>query len=149
MASDFGEDYKKLVWTNGCFDLFHAGHADYLKQASELGHLVVGITSDDKLRSEKREPINSEKQRAEVVASIKGVNEVMIYNDCAGLLSVIQPHIYVKGGDYTLETMNQTERRLMEYYGAEIKFIPIVHNISSSELIRRIVIAEANNRSRN
>ena len=110
---------KKLVVTNGCFDLLHLGHVTYLETARHLGDaLLVGINSDTAARQLKGagRPVNSEADRAAVLAALASVDGVCIFKEptAATFLAAARPDIYVKGGDYTLDTLNQEERRTVE-----------------------------------
>src|SRR5215831_9412508 len=112
-------DGKRLVVTNGCFDLLHLGHVTYLENARNLGDaLLVGLNGDDSVRQLKGagRPINSEADRATVLAALESVGAVCIFPETAAthFLSLAQPDVYVKGGDYTPEKLNQEERRAVE-----------------------------------
>lgn len=128
----------KIVWANGCFDILHAGHINHLQTSGKLGYLVVAITSDKSVKKEKRNPIMNEKERAKIVGAIEGVDEVHIVDNAAEFLKILKPDIYTKGGDYTIDTINQEERKIVEGYGGEIRFIGFVPNLSSSKFIKKI-----------
>ncbi len=137
---------KKLVWTNGCYDILHAGHVRYLESAKSCGDiLVVGVNSDRSIRTVKgkQRPIVNESQRAIVMAALTCVDYIIIFDDDSpvGIIKEIQPDVYAKGGDYTIDTINQQERRLVESYGGDIALIPGVEGMSTTEIIRRIVKA--------
>ena len=134
---------RRLVVTNGCFDLLHVGHATYLEQARNLGDLLlVGVNSDAAVRELKGpdRPVNAETDRAAVLAALESVNAVCIFPDRSAtrFLEAAQPDVYVKGGDYTLESLNQEERRLMENAGAKITILPLVPGQSTTRLLERI-----------
>jgi len=134
---------RKLVVTNGCFDLLHAGHVTYLENARNLGDvLLVGITADSGVRELKgpNRPVNSEMDRALVLAALESVNAVCIFPDTTALSfhASARPDIYVKGGDYTLETINQDERRLVERNGAKVVVLPGVPGKSTTALLKKI-----------
>ena len=134
---------KKLVVTNGCFDLLHLGHVTYLDAARRLGDaLLVGLNGDEGVRQLKGEgrPLNSETDRAAVLAALEMVNAVCIFPDkSAGrFLSAAEPDVYVKGGDYTLETLNPEERGIVEKAGGKIVILPIVPGKSTSSLVQKI-----------
>ncbi|MDO8517649.1 MAG: bifunctional heptose 7-phosphate kinase/heptose 1-phosphate adenyltransferase [Nanoarchaeota archaeon] len=134
---------KRFVWTNGCFDLLHLGHVRYLNEASKLGdYLAVGINSDCSVKALKgmNRPINSEVDRAEVLSSLGQVDGVYIFPELSveKYLSELQPDVFVKGGDYNLNSINQNERRIIEGYGGKIALIPITQGKSTSNLIERI-----------
>jgi rfaE bifunctional protein nucleotidyltransferase chain/domain len=134
---------KKLVVTNGCFDLLHLGHVTYLESGRNLGDaLLVGVNSDASVRQLKGQsrPVNCEADRASVLAALESVDGVCIFTDktATRFLSVAQPDIYLKGGDYTVETLNQEERRTVEQAGGTIMIIPIVPGKSTTELLKKI-----------
>jgi D-glycero-beta-D-manno-heptose 1-phosphate adenylyltransferase len=132
-----------LVVTNGCFDILHLGHVTYLETARNLGDLLlVGVNSDDAVRGLKGEgrPINSEDDRAAVLAALQSVDAVCIFPDvrATNFLRAARPDIYVKGGDYTLDTLDQDERRAVESLGGKIHLIPFVPGKSTTSLLRKI-----------
>lgn len=134
---------KKLVVTNGCFDLLHAGHVTYLDGARRLGDaLLVGLNSDGAVRELKGpdRPVNAEEDRATVLAGLESVSGICIFSEssAARFLSMAQPDIYVKGGDYTLETLNQEERRLIESAGGRIVIVPMVPGKSTTALLTKL-----------
>lgn len=134
---------KKLVVTNGCFDLLHVGHVSYLEAARNQGDaLLIGVNGDEAVRALKGEgrPINSESDRAAVLASLQAVDAVCIFPEpqATRFLTQAQPDIYVKGGDYTLATLNQEERQAVESAGGKIVIIPFVPGKSTSSLIEKI-----------
>jgi rfaE bifunctional protein nucleotidyltransferase chain/domain len=137
-------DNKKLVVTNGVFDILHLGHVTYLQKARNFGNaLLVGINSDDAVRLLKKgpdRPINSEDDRAAILAALQSVSGVCVFTEvtATAFLAAARPHIYVKGGDYTLETLNQDERRAVESEGGEIKIIPLVPGRSTTALLGKI-----------
>jgi rfaE bifunctional protein nucleotidyltransferase chain/domain len=134
---------KKLVVTNGCFDILHLGHVTYLENARNFGDaLLVGINSDDATRQLKGagRPVNSENDRAAVLAALESINGVCIFTDATAtkFLAAAQPDIYVKGGDYTLETLNQDERCAVESAGGKIILVPFVPGKSTTSLLEKI-----------
>lgn len=129
---------EKIIWANGCFDLLHAGHIKHLQEAGKLGYLVVSITSDKSVEKEKRNPITNQIERAKIISAIEGVDEVHIVDRHADFLKVLKPDIYTKGGDYNIDTINQEERKIVEEYGGEIRFIGFIPNLSTSEIINKI-----------
>lgn len=140
---------KKLVVTNGCFDIMHRGHAAYLREARMQGDaLLVLINSDasvKKLKGEKR-PVVSEKDRAYMLCSLSSVDRVVIFDTprCDRELAAIAPDVYVKGGDYTLDKLDPTERAALEKAGTKIVFKPFIPGFSTTTLIQRILDAEKN-----
>jgi rfaE bifunctional protein nucleotidyltransferase chain/domain len=134
---------KRLVVTNGCFDLLHLGHVRYLRAARALGDmLAVGLNGDQSVRELKGadRPINNERDRAEVIAALEDVDFVAIFPEVRAtrFLKTVAPEIYVKGGDYTSDTLNAEERAVMEKSGTEIRFIPFEPGYSTSQFIERL-----------
>jgi rfaE bifunctional protein nucleotidyltransferase chain/domain len=134
---------RKLVVTNGCFDLLHLGHVMYLEAARNLGdRLLVGVNADAAVRELKGpgRPVNTEADRASVLAALASVDGVCIFTEktAARFLAAARPDIYVKGGDYTLETMNQEERGIVEQLGGKITLIPFVPRKSTTALLAKI-----------
>jgi len=134
---------KKLVVTNGCFDILHLGHVIYLENARNRGDvLLVGLNGDDATRQLKGagRPVNSENDRAAVLAALASVDGVCIFPEKTALkfLSAAKPDIYVKGGDYTLDTLDQDERRAVESAGGKIVILPFVPGKSTTELLEKI-----------
>jgi len=134
---------KKLVATNGCFDILHVGHARYLQAARALGdYLLVGVNGDASTRELKGagRPINNENDRAEVVAALAAVDLVTIFPEVRAtrFLELAQPSIYVKGGDYTVDSLNDSERKLLEQVGTEIRIIPFEKGYSTSSLLAKL-----------
>ena len=132
---------KKVVFTNGCFDILHAGHVKYLARARELGDLlVVGLNSDASVKRLKGEarPINSQDDRACVLSGLGFVDYVVIFDEDTAeeLIAKVHPAVYVKGGDYTPETL--PEARIVERYGGEVAFIPLVAGKSTTNIIQRM-----------
>ncbi len=134
---------QRLVVTNGCFDLLHIGHVTYLENARNLGDaLLVGVNSDasvGQLKGPER-PVNREADRAVVLAALASVDGVCIFNErtATRFLETAQPDLYVKGGDYTLETLNQEERRAVESDGGTIIIVPAVPGRSTIALLQKI-----------
>ena len=130
----------RVVFTNGCFDILHAGHVRYLAAARALGDvLILGLNSDASVRRLKGEtrPVNSEADRAEVVGALKSVDAVVIFGEDTAeeLIAKVRPAVYAKGGDYTRETL--PEARIVERYGGEVAFIPLVEGKSTTSVIER------------
>jgi D-glycero-beta-D-manno-heptose 1-phosphate adenylyltransferase len=134
---------KKVVFTNGCFDLLHVGHVRYLRAARKLGDiLVVGINGDESVRVLKgpNRPINNERDRAEVLAALECVDLVTIFPDVRAtrLLEMVRPAIYAKGGDYTPATLNAEERAVLEKIGPDIRIIPFEAGYSTSLVLEKL-----------
>ena len=134
---------KKLVFTNGCFDLLHAGHVRYLNEARALGDaMVVALNSDESVRELKgpTRPINGENDRAEVMAALRAVDAVVVFGDkrATALIEAIQPHIYAKGGDYTVDSLNPEERAALDAAGTAIRILPLVPGRSTTATVQRM-----------
>jgi rfaE bifunctional protein nucleotidyltransferase chain/domain len=137
-----GAEGKRLVFTNGCFDLLHVGHTRYLQQARALGDaLLVAVNGDVSVRALKgpTRPVNAEDDRAEVLAALESVSFVTIFQAerVTELVTAIRPHIYAKGGDYTVASLDAGERGALEEVGAEIHILPIVPGKSTTATLAR------------
>jgi len=134
---------RTLVVTNGCFDVLHAGHVTYLEAARNQGDLLlVGLNNDASVRALKGKgrPVNPEHDRALVLAALALVDAVCIFPDtrASRFLRLAQPDVYVKGGDYTLETLDQEERRTVECAGGRIVIVQLVPGKSTTVLLEQI-----------
>ena len=134
---------RRLVVTNGCFDILHVGHVTYLEAARQLGDaLLVGLNSDASVRALKGpgRPVNPQDDRAAVVAALECVSAVCIFQevDACRFLAYAEPDVYVKGGDYTLDTLNPAERRIVEALGGRIVVLPLVPGRSTTALLQRL-----------
>ena len=134
---------RRLVVTNGCFDLLHRGHVNYLEAARNHGDvLLVGVNGDAGVRELKgsNRPINREDDRAFVLAALAAVDAVCIFSERTALrfLTAAQPDIYAKGGDYTIDTINQEERRLVESFGGKVVVIAGVPGQSTTAILEKI-----------
>ena len=134
-------DGKTVVFTNGCFDILHAGHVRYLGAARELGScLIVGLNSDQSVRGLKgpTRPINNQDDRAEVLSALSAVDYVVIFEEPTAekLVANIKPDIYVKGGDYNVKDL--PEAKIVEEHGGKTILIPEVPGRSSSRIIKKI-----------
>lgn len=137
---DFG---GRICFTNGCFDLLHAGHVTYLQEASEQADcFVLALNSDASISALKgpSRPILNEQERVTVLSALECVDYITVFDteNVIPLLDVLRPEVYVKGGDYTIDTINQTERRFIEGYGADIVLLSGVEGASTTEILRRI-----------
>ena len=134
---------KRIVATNGCFELLHVGHVRYLNAARALGDaLIVGINGDQSVRELKGagRPVNSENDRAEIVAALECVDLVTIFPEMRAIrfLELAAPDIYVKGGDYNQDTLNAEERQVLQKIGAKIDIVPFERGYSTSDLLKRL-----------
>ena len=134
---------KRIVATNGCFDLLHVGHVRYLQAARANGDvLAVGLNSDRSVHQLKGagRPITTESDRAEILAALECVDLVTIFPQIRAtqFIAAVRPIVYVKGGDYTSETLDEQERALLNEIGADIRLIPFEGGYSTSALIEQI-----------
>jgi D-glycero-beta-D-manno-heptose 1-phosphate adenylyltransferase len=139
--------WRPLVFTNGCFDLLHAGHVRYLQAAKSLGRaLVVGLNSDQSVQAIKPQPLGlpprplvPEGQRAEVLAALRAVDGVVIFAETTAsqTIAALQPEIYAKGGDYQLASL--PEAAIVQSYGGRIELVQIEVPSSTSALVNRIL----------
>ena len=132
---------RHIVFTNGCFDLLHAGHVRYLARARSFGDcLVLGLNTDASVRRLKgpSRPINREEDRAEVVGALRSVDYVVLFGEetAEALIAEVRPTVYVKGGDYTLETL--PEAKIIQSYGGRVEFIALVAGRSTTNVIEKI-----------
>lgn len=133
---------KKIVFTNGCFDILHAGHVKYLQQAKQMGdYLIVAINDDDSVRRLKGagRPINSTEHRLSVLAALEAVDWVTSFADDTPerLLRKLQPEILVKGGDYTVDQVVGSP--IVLAYGGDVRVLGVIKNISTTAIIDRMV----------
>ena len=138
---------KRVVFTNGVFDILHIGHLTYLEEAGNLGDiLVVGVNSNASVKVNKgdKRPINSEKNRAYVLLGTKFVDYAVIFDEKTPekLLDVLKPDVHVKGGDYKKEDLPET--KIVEGNGGEVKILSFVDNVSTTQIINKIIEAYKN-----
>lgn len=132
---------KRIVFTNGCFDLLHWGHAKYLEEAKKKGDiLIVGINSDSSVKKLKgsNRPVTAEKQRTSLVAALESVNYVITFSQSTPLrlIKMLKPDVLVKGSDW--KSKNIVGKKFVESYGGRVLTIPFVSELSSSKLIKKI-----------
>jgi len=131
-----------VVFTNGVFDILHRGHVSYLAQARALGaSLVIGLNSDASARQLGKgpdRPLNAELDRACVLAALESVDLVTLFDEATPveLLELVRPQLYVKGGDYDIETLQET--RWVRSWGGDARALPFVDGYSTSALVQRI-----------
>ncbi len=133
---------RKMVFTNGCFDLLHVGHVRYLEEARELGDaLVVAVNGDASVSALKgpTRPINNELERAEVLAALESVTYVTIFRTMrvTELIKQVRPQIYAKGGDYTVDSLDPEERVTLEAAGCDIRILALVPGKSTTAIIKK------------
>jgi rfaE bifunctional protein nucleotidyltransferase chain/domain len=132
----------RIVFTNGCFDILHVGHARYLAQARELGDLlVVGVNSDESVRGLKGDnrPLVPEAERAEMLAHLASVDYVCLFAEERpdALLELVRPHIHAKGGDYRADEL--PEAAVVRKHGGEIAILPLVAGRSTTNIVSRVL----------
>ena len=142
VAIDLGRSGRRIVFTNGCFDLLHLGHLRYLTAAGNLGDfLMVGLNSDRSVKTIKgpRRPINPQEHRAEVLAGLEVVGGVIIFDepDPYNLIDLIQPDVLVKGGDWPVEQI--IGRDIVIKKGGRVLNIPLTEGVSTTGIIKRIL----------
>ncbi len=140
-AAGWRNEGLTVVFTNGCFDLIHTGHTSYLRQARELGDLlVVGINSDESVTSLKGpgRPIFNQAERVEILLSLRWVDAVVPFSEPTpiDLIKAVNPHILVKGGDWPVEKIVGSE--FVEANGGRVFSLPFVPGVSTSGIIQRI-----------
>lgn len=143
LRASWREEGRRLVITNGTFDLLHIGHVRYLEGARALGDiLVVGINSDESVRGYKGpgRPVVPEEERAEIVAALRCVDYTVIFGGptASELVEALQPDVYVKGGDYGSGGKELPEARIVEGYGGQVRIVPFVDGHSASGLIKKV-----------
>lgn len=136
---------SKVVFTNGCFDLLHAGHVDYLQKSRALGDvLVVGLNSDQSVRRLKGagRPVNPQEDRGYVLAGLENVDYVLIFEEDTPyeLIKAVEPDVLVKGGDWSVEHI--VGRDVLWQRGGEVLSIPLLKGYSSTAIIKRICATE-------
>lgn len=132
---------KKVVFTNGCFDILHVGHLRYLNEAKKQGDvLIIGVNSDasvKRLKGESR-PINNQFDRAEILSGLKAVDYTVIFEEDTPeeLIATLKPSIHVKGGDYKKEDLPET--KIVESYGGEVRILSFVEGKSTTNIVKKI-----------
>lgn len=134
---------KKLAATNGCFDILHLGHVNYLAAArAQADVLLVGVNSDASVRQLKGpgRPVNTEADRALVLAALQSVDAVCVFDDLRAtrLLALVRPDVYVKGGDYAVEQLPQEERDVITHCGGRIVVLGHIPGKSTTNLLEKI-----------
>ena len=132
---------QRIVFTNGCYDILHAGHVEYLNKARSFGDcLVLGLNTDASVRGNKgpSRPINNELNRAKVADALQAVDYVVLFGEktAEDLIAKVKPDVYVKGGDYTLATL--PEAKIVQSYGGRVEFIQMVAGCSTTNVIKKI-----------
>ena len=141
LIEDLKKQGKQVVFTNGCFDILHVGHMTYLEEAKEFGdYLFVGVNSDESVKRLKgpTRPINSEVDRAELLAGLKAVDYTVIFTEDTPveLIGELKPSIHVKGGDYKKDDLPET--KVVESYGGRVEIVSLVEGKSTSNVVKKI-----------
>ena len=146
-AANFCDEIRRqgsrIVFTNGCFDIIHAGHVRYLTAAKNFGDvLIVGLNTDESVRRLKgsSRPINNQDDRAEVLLALKAVDHVIFFGEqtAENLIAEIKPNVYVKGGDYTLETL--PEAKIVSQFGGRVELVNLVAGRSTTNIVEKILM---------
>lgn len=143
LREDLSREGKKLVLTNGVFDILHVGHVRYLNEARTLGDaLVVAINGDESVRELKGpgRPVNTASDRAEMLRALRCVDLVVVFEDrrATAIIDAIRPHIYTKGGDYSPESLIDEEKALLDRLGIEIRILALVPGQSTSATLAKL-----------
>lgn len=141
IVEELKKQNKKIVTTNGVFDILHIGHIRYLQEAKKLGHvLIVAVNSDTSVKKIKdpRRPLNNENDRVEALTALACVDYVTIFNEDNPIkfLELIKPQIHVKGGDYDIDQI--VEKDIVEKNGGKVTLIPEVNGYSTTIFIKKI-----------
>jgi rfaE bifunctional protein nucleotidyltransferase chain/domain len=133
---------KRLVFTNGVFDILHAGHVSYLEQSASLGNLlIVGVNTDDSVRHLNKgpnRPLNSLEDRATVLSALRCVDGVVAFGEDTpeALIELLKPEVHVKGGDYREEDL--PEAKIVRAYGGEVVILPTLEGRSTTETLKKL-----------
>ncbi len=143
IVNELKREKKKIIFTNGCFDILHIGHIKLLKKAKELGDVViVGINKDNSIKKIKGEnrPIFNEKQRIEIISAIEFVDYVVPFGQTTPekLIKIIKPDIIIKGGDYKKNAV--VGKDIVEKYGGKVYIFPLIKDISTTNIIKKISV---------
>jgi rfaE bifunctional protein nucleotidyltransferase chain/domain len=133
---------RRLVLTNGCFDILHRGHVDYLARARQLGDaMLLAVNSDASIRALKgpERPLNPEHDRLFVLAGLESVDAVVVFDSLRadGIIALAEPDFYAKGGDISLATLPPEERQALDACGAQIIFLPFLDGFSTTTTINK------------
>lgn len=135
-------NHAKTILTNGTFGIIHYGHLKYLEEAKKRGkYLIVGMNSNESIKKIKHyEPFMTTLERAQFLASFYFVDKVIVYNEvnATRLIQKVNPDLYIKGGDYNKETINQKEKKLLDKLGITIEFVGIIPGYSSRNYLKRL-----------
>ena len=132
---------EPLLFTNGCFDILHRGHISYLNEAKKKGgFLLIGLNSDTSIKALKgpKRPINTQEERAYLLDNLKAVDGVIVFEEETPLklIEALKPDLYLKGGDYTKESLPETP--LVESYGGKVHLLPFIEGYSTSAWLKAL-----------
>ncbi len=142
IVNRFRKEGKTIVFTNGCFEILHPGHITLLEKAKSFGDiLIVGINSDESVKKIKGEKklIFDEKSRLKIISALECVDYTVLFNEKTpeNIISIIKPHIHVKGGDYKEEDL--PEAKIVKSYGGKIIIVPLIEGFSTTQIINKIL----------
>ncbi|RUM59436.1 MAG: D-glycero-beta-D-manno-heptose 1-phosphate adenylyltransferase [Persephonella sp.] len=142
LVKKWKDEGKKIIFTNGCFDILHAGHIDYLEKSKSLGDvLIVGLNSDISIRriKGKKRPIVPQEYRKRVLEGLKAVDLVILFEEDTPerLIKEIKPDVLVKGGDWNIENIVGAD--FVQSYGGKVKTIEFIYDISTSKIIEKVI----------
>lgn len=140
------QNHRSIILTNGCFDIIHSGHVKLLNQikreCGERAFVIVGVNADESVRQLKGtgRPVNPQDDRAEVVAGLQSVDCVVVFRDqrVSKLIELIEPDVWVKGGDYTMETLDPEEREAAKNYSVQILLLPMTPGRSTTAILSKL-----------
>lgn len=149
LCTSLRKEGKQVVFTNGCFDILHAGHVGYLEKAKSLGDvLLVGVNSDRSTRIIKgsKRPLIKQRERAKIISSLHCVDYVIIFDEVTpvALIKKLRPHVHVKGGDYKADLLPESD--IVRSYGGVVRILPYNKGKSTSNIIKEIVVRYAKNK---
>ena len=136
------EEGARVVLTNGCFDILHRGHVEYLRQSAEMGDaLIVAVNSDASVRQLKgpSRPVNREQDRAFLLAALRPVDAVFVFAGprLAGEIRELRPDVYTKAGDYTADSLDSSEAEALREVGAQIRILDFIAGHSTTSILSR------------
>ena len=142
LRAKWSDEGKRVVWTNGCFDLLHVGHVRSLRDAKALGDiLVVGLNSDASVRAIKgpTRPVVDQDDRAELLSALEPVDCVTIFDETepSAILAIVKPDIHCKGAEYADDKRPVPERAVVEAYGGRVCFLPLHEGRSTTAMLQR------------
>lgn len=144
IVKDLKLDHKKIIFTNGCFDILHVAHIRILNKAKSFGDfLIVGVNTDESVKRFKgnNRPINNQEDRVEILSNLCAVDYVVLFNedDPCKLINELKPHVHVKGGDYNPnDYSNMPEAEVVHNYGGVVRIFPTIEGNSTTRIIKKL-----------